>query len=135
LPGKDWPIEVKTRIDSMKKKGMTETYDKRNKTALNGKDSHMKNQIAFGNTMVSIAKSCRTYIFKYMLPSYIHEDDLDSGMQMQDMWYAMRKLVLYGVDITEKITASVNRNTSITGNEVVILILFFSSLYNLYLSY
>jgi len=103
-------------------KGMTETYDKRNKTALNGKDRQMKNKIAFGNTMVSIAKTCRTYIFKHMLPSYIQEDDLDSGMQMQDMWYAMRKLVLYGVDHTEKITASVNRNTSLTSNQIVFLI-------------
>jgi len=123
LPGKDWPIEVKTRIGAMIGKGMTETYDKRNKTALNGKDRQMKNKIAFGNTMVCIAKTCRTYIFKHMTPSYIQEDDLDSGMQMQDMWYAMRKLVLYGVDHTEKITASVNRNTSITGKQVVILIL------------
>jgi len=41
---------------------------------------------------------------------------------MQDMWYAMRKLVLYGVDHTEKITASVNRNTSLTGKQIVFLI-------------
>lgn len=100
----------------MRAKPLTETFEKRNKTALAGRSPREKNEAAFGANMITLAKSCRAYVFKNMLPSYIDEEYLDSGMQKCDLYKAIRALVLNRIDQLEKITASVNRNSTIIGN-------------------
>ena len=111
----------------MRQKVATDTFVSRNKTALQGRTPRKKSEASFGATMVAIAKSSKAYIFKHMLPSCIDEDDLDSGMQYNDLLAAMRKLVLHRADCLEKITASVNRNQTIVGKyfTFVFLILYF----------
>lgn len=125
LPGKDWPVEVKHKIDMMRQKNATDTFIARNKTALQGKTPREKNEASFGSTMVIIAKATRTYAFKYMVPNHIDDDDLPSGLYKQDALYAMRKCVLYHADCLEKIKASVSRNGSITGDSSYICISIF----------
>ena len=56
-----------------------------------------------------------------MLPSHIDDEDLDSGMGPQDKYKAMRQKILSVADNLEKITASVNRNNTITGNHLSLL--------------
>jgi hypothetical protein len=110
----------------MRQKVATDTFVSRNKTALQGRTPYEKSEASFGATMVAIAKSTKQYIFKHMLPSCIDEDDLDSGMQYNDLLATMRKLVLHRADCMEKITASVNRNHTIVGRHstFVLLILY-----------
>lgn len=124
---KDWPVEVKKKIELMRTKLATDTFITRNKTALQGMSPREKSEASFGATMVALAKSTKAYIFKHMLPSCIDEDDLDSGMQYNDLLAAMRKFVLHRADCLEKITASVNRNNTIVGkySTFYILVLYF----------
>jgi len=116
LPGKDWPIEVKHKIDMMRQKNAIDTFIARNKTELQGKTPREKNEASFGSAMVIIARATRTYAFKYMVPNHLYK---------QDALYAMRKCVLYHADCLEKIKASVSRNGSITGESSYICISIF----------
>ena len=59
LNPKDWPIEVKTKIQTMRQKVATDTFVSRNKTALQGKTPREKSKASFGATMVTIAKASR----------------------------------------------------------------------------
>lgn len=132
LPGKDWPVDVKNKIDMMRQKTATDTFVARNKTALQGKTPREKNEASFGSTMVAIARSTRSYIFKYMVPNHIDEEDLPSGLYKQDAFGAMRKCVCYLADCLEKIKASVNRNGSITGqSSYVCITIYVSHIYSL----
>ena len=105
----------------MRQKLPTETFLSRNKTALTGKTPREKSEASFGSTMLALARHSRTYICKYMLPSHIDDEDLDSGMGPQDKYKAMREKILSVADNLEKITASVNRNQTITGNYLSLL--------------
>jgi hypothetical protein len=80
LPGKDWPVEVKHKIDMMRQKNATDTFIARNKTALQGKTPREKNEASFGSAMVIIAKATRTYAFKYMVPKYDYTSIINSHL-------------------------------------------------------
>ncbi len=61
------------------------------------------------------ANNVKSQIGKLMTPSFIAEDDLDSGMQMNYMYLAMLKLILYPADLMAKITVSVKRMHNVLG--------------------
>jgi hypothetical protein len=71
LPGKDWPLEVKHKIDMMRQKNATDTFIARNKTALQGKTPREKNEVSFGSAMV--------YLLGQLVPT------------VSSIWYPMGK--------------------------------------------
>ena len=65
--------------------------------------------------MINLAKETKAYIFKYMTPSYVPEEDLESGMQMSDMYLAMRKKILWPAECHEKATKAITRMPNVHG--------------------
>lgn len=83
--------------------------------------------------MILRALATRGYIFKYMNPSFISEESLDSGKQMGDMYYAMLWKILWAAECLTKSTKQVSRLTNVEG--AIISSLSLSSLTSLSLSY
>ena len=82
FPLKDWPLNVHQAIYAMKRKEPTATWSSRRSSQLKDKSEHEIREVYFGYQMMVKAKEIRGYHGKYMTPSFIPEEQLDSGKQM-----------------------------------------------------
>jgi len=84
---KDWPLSVQQAIYTLKRKEPTVTWSSRRANQLKGKSEQEIRDAYFGYHMMEKARSIKGYIGKYMTPSFIPEEQLDSGKQMGDMYF------------------------------------------------
>lgn len=101
----------------MRTKVPTTTWSSRHAGQLLEKSSHEIKEAYFGYQMIQRALATRSYIFKYMNPSFIPEESLDSGKQMGDMYYAMLWKILWAAECMIKSTKSVGRLTNVQGTD------------------
>ena len=99
----------------MRNKSPTTTWIHRHKGGLTGRTERELKEAYFGHQIEVRAQKIKTQVSGLMTPSFIAEDDLDSGMQMNDMYLAMLKLILFPADLMAKITLSVKRMPNVQG--------------------
>ena len=99
----------------MKRKEPTATWSSRRSSQLKDKSEHEIREAYFGYQMMVKAKEIRGYHGKYMTPSFIPEEQLDSGKQMGDMYFAMLKSILWAAECHEKATKAVARLPNVQG--------------------
>ena len=119
---KDWPVPVHQDIYKMRRKEPTATWTSRRAGQLNGKTEHEIREIYFGSQMIVKAKEIKAYHSKYMTPSFIPEHELDSGMQMGDMYFALLKSILWAVECHIKATKAVARLANVTGTSYIVFV-------------
>ena len=129
LPGRDWPAGFNQALCVMRGKIPTTTWAKRHNGQLSALSGHQIKEAYFGHQMISLAKETRAYIFKYMNPSYISEEELDSGKQMGDMYHAMLKKILWTADCMLKTTKAVGRMSNVAGNALMYYSIYFNYLF------
>lgn len=116
---KDWPLNVQQAIYALKRREPTATWSSRRSSQLKDKSEHDIRQAYFGCQMMAKAKEIRAYHGKYMTSSFIPEEQLDSGKQMGDMYYAMLKSILWAAECHEKATKAAARLPNVQGNIVI----------------
>jgi len=60
--------------------------------------------------MVQLAKTTKAYMFKYMNPSWIPEEELMSGKSMGDYYYNLLEKILWPADCLQKATQGAIRS-------------------------
>lgn len=82
------------------------------------KTPHESKEAYFGYSMVQLAKSTKAYMFKHMNPSWIPEEELQSGKNMGDYYYNLLEKILWPADCLSKATLGAIR-TPIAGNCII----------------
>ena len=112
---KDWPLSVQQAIYTLKRKEPTATWSSRRANQPKDKSEHEIREAYFGYHMMEKARSIKAYIGKYMTPSFILEEQLDSGKQMGDMYFSMLKLILWAAECHAKVNKAAARLPNATG--------------------
>jgi len=120
FPLKDWPLGVHQAIYALRKKEPTATWTARHKSMLDTKTAHEIRETYFGSQMLLKAREIRGYHNKYMTPSFIPEEQLDSGKQMGDMYFSLLKYILWAAECHVKATKAVNRLTNVSGTIYIV---------------
>jgi hypothetical protein len=131
---KDWPLSVQQAIYTLKRKEPTVTWSSRRANQLKHKSEQEIRDAYFGYHMMEKARSIKGYIGKYMTPSFIPEEQLDSGKQMGDMYFSMLKLILWAAECHSKVNKAAARlpnatGTTFTRNDDDIVTLLFISMF------
>ena len=88
----------------MRNKLPTATWSKRNQAQLVEKTPYEIKEAYFGYSTVQLAKSTKAFIFKFMNPSWIPEEDLMSGKSMGDYYFNLLEKILWPAECLTKAT-------------------------------
>ncbi|KAJ1411330.1 hypothetical protein B484DRAFT_402679, partial [Ochromonadaceae sp. CCMP2298] len=89
VPGGDWPAGVLELIEEKRAKTPTATFLKG--ARMQRRDPEAQRKCFFGELILSTAKKVCSVVIGHMNANYVAPEDLDSGLGMHDMYFALRK--------------------------------------------
>jgi hypothetical protein len=107
VPGGDWPAGVLELIEEKRAKTPTATFLKG--ARMQRRDPEAQRKCFFGELILSTAKKVCSVVIGHMNANYVAPEDLDSGLGMHDMYFALRRKVLSPLDINRLATESIRK--------------------------